>query len=75
VRIERRVRPAGQGRHRHRALADLTTHTSGAMAGLIAQLVRYAGHEIADGVVIGDPANADLTELARDVDWRGGRPV
>jgi nitric oxide synthase oxygenase domain/subunit len=38
------------------------------------QLVRYAGHETADGTVIGDPANAPLTRLARALGWSGGRP-
>jgi nitric-oxide synthase, bacterial len=39
------------------------------------QLVRYAGYEIADGVVIGDPANTVLTRIAEAAGWRGGRPV
>jgi nitric-oxide synthase len=38
------------------------------------QLVRYAGYEAADGAIIGDPANAGLTRLARDLGWPGGRP-
>jgi nitric-oxide synthase len=42
---------------------------------LNSQLVRYAGYETADGAVIGDPANADLTRLARDLGWPGGRPT
>ncbi len=41
---------------------------------LNSQLVRYAGYETADGAVIGDPANADVTRLARDLGWPGGRP-
>jgi nitric-oxide synthase, bacterial len=37
---------------------------------LSSQLVRYAGHaDAGDGGVIGDPANADLTRLARDLGW------
>lgn len=39
------------------------------------QLVRYAGYEAADGPVIGDPANADLTRLARGLGWPGGQPA
>ncbi len=35
------------------------------------QLVRYAGHHDAAGVVTGDPANADLTRLARQAGWPG----
>ena len=42
---------------------------------LNSQLVRYAGYETADGAVIGDPANADLTRLARDLGWPGGGPA
>jgi len=42
---------------------------------LNSQLVRYAGYETADGAVIGDPANADITGLARDLGWQGGRPA
>ena len=42
---------------------------------LNSQLVRYAGYEIADDVVIGDPANADLTRLARNLGWPGSRPA
>jgi len=38
------------------------------------QLVRYAGHETADGAVVGDPANVDVTRLARHLGWSGGRP-
>ncbi|MFD5558657.1 nitric oxide synthase oxygenase [Streptomyces sp. NPDC127068] len=36
------------------------------------QLVRYAGYRRADGTVLGDPANADLTALARRLGWPGG---
>src|SRR5262249_39435723 len=39
------------------------------------QLVRYAGYEAADGSIIGDPANAALTRLARELGWPGGRPA
>jgi len=37
---------------------------------LNSQLVRYAGHRRADGVV-GDPANLDLTDRARALGWQG----
>ena len=40
---------------------------------LNSQLARYAGYETADGAVIGDPANADVTRLARYLGWPGGR--
>jgi nitric-oxide synthase len=39
------------------------------------QLVRYAGYQAADGTVIGDPAAADVTRLARDAGWPGGWPA
>jgi nitric-oxide synthase, bacterial len=42
---------------------------------LSSQLVRYAGYEIADGVVIGDPSNTVITRIAEQAGWRGGRPV
>ena len=42
---------------------------------LNSQLVRYAGYETADGAIIGDPANTDVTRLARDFGWPGGRPA
>jgi nitric-oxide synthase, bacterial len=42
---------------------------------LSSQLVRYAGYEAVDGAVTGDPANADVTRLARDLGWPGGRPA
>jgi nitric-oxide synthase len=42
---------------------------------LNSQLVRYAGYETADGAAIGDPANTDVTRLARDLGWPGGRPA
>src|SRR5262249_47730318 len=35
------------------------------------QLIRYAGYRTPDGVV-GDPANADLTEVAGSLGWPGG---
>jgi nitric-oxide synthase, bacterial len=38
------------------------------------QLVRYAGYETADGAIIGDPSNSDLTHLARYLGWPGGQP-
>src|SRR5499427_7960690 len=38
------------------------------------QLVRYAGYETAGGVH-GDPANADITRLASELGWPGGRPA
>jgi nitric-oxide synthase, bacterial len=42
---------------------------------LSSQLVRYAGHADARGVVTGDPASAGLTRLACELGWRGpGRP-
>jgi len=42
---------------------------------LNSQLVRYAGHETADGAVVGDPANVEVTRLARQLGWSGGSPV
>lgn len=36
------------------------------------QLVRYAGYRRADGTVLGDPSQADFTEIARKLGWRGG---
>ncbi len=42
---------------------------------LSSQLIRYAGYETAGGAVIGDPANAGITRLARDLGWPGGRPA
>jgi nitric-oxide synthase, bacterial len=39
------------------------------------QLVRYAGYQTANGAVIGDPANAGVTRLARDLGWPGGEPA
>jgi nitric-oxide synthase len=41
---------------------------------LSSQLIRYAGYRSEGGAVIGDPANAGLTRLARELGWSGGRP-
>jgi nitric-oxide synthase, bacterial len=41
---------------------------------LNSQLVRYAGYPAADGTVTGDPANVDITLLARALGWPGARP-
>jgi nitric-oxide synthase len=38
------------------------------------QLIRYAGYPSADGAVVGDPANADITRLALRLGWPGGSP-
>jgi nitric-oxide synthase len=39
------------------------------------QLVRYAGHTGADGLVTGDPANVSQTQLAAELGWQPpGRP-
>ncbi|WP_214324445.1 nitric oxide synthase oxygenase [Nonomuraea sediminis] len=35
------------------------------------QLIRYAGYRQPDGSVVGDPANAELTEVAQALGWRG----
>lgn len=35
------------------------------------QLIRYAGYRQADGSFIGDPANAEVTEKALELGWRG----
>jgi nitric-oxide synthase len=42
---------------------------------LNSQLVRYAGYETGGGAVVGDPANVDLTRLARDLGWLGRSPA
>jgi nitric-oxide synthase, bacterial len=42
---------------------------------LSSQLVRYAGYEIADGVVIGDPSNTVLTRIAEQAGWPGAHPA
>ena len=36
------------------------------------QLIRYAGYRQADGSIIGDPANADLTHVILALGWKGG---
>lgn len=36
------------------------------------QLIRYAGYRQHDGSVIGDPVNADLTQIVQAMGWRGG---
>ncbi|MFI7108902.1 nitric oxide synthase oxygenase [Nonomuraea sp. NPDC050227] len=36
------------------------------------QLVRYAGHRLNGGGVLGDPRNAELTDLAKELGWRAG---
>ncbi|GAA3015637.1 nitric oxide synthase oxygenase [Kitasatospora albolonga] len=36
------------------------------------QLVRYAGHTTPEGALVGDPAGAGLTALARESGWKGG---
>ncbi len=41
---------------------------------LSSQLIRYAGYQTEGGAVTGDPANADVTALALDLGWPGGRP-
>jgi nitric-oxide synthase len=38
---------------------------------LNSQIVRYAGLEDASGVITGDPANAGVTRLARELGWPG----
>jgi nitric oxide synthase oxygenase domain/subunit len=42
---------------------------------LNSRLVRYAGYQTADGAVIGDPANADVTRRVGNLGWPGGRPA
>lgn len=36
------------------------------------QLIRYAGYRQPDGTIIGDPLQADFTDLLRHMGWRGG---
>ena len=36
------------------------------------QLIRYAGYRQPDGSIIGDPAQADFTDVLRRLGWRGG---
>jgi nitric-oxide synthase, bacterial len=38
------------------------------------QLVSYAGHRLPDGTVVGDPAGAELTRLARQRGWSPAEP-
>ena len=38
------------------------------------QLVRYAGYDMVGGGIVGDPSNAGLTRMARDLGWPGGQP-
>ncbi|HEY2242525.1 MAG TPA: nitric oxide synthase oxygenase [Streptosporangiaceae bacterium] len=38
------------------------------------QLVRYAGYDMVGGGIVGDPSNAAITRMARDLGWPGGRP-
>jgi nitric-oxide synthase len=42
---------------------------------LNSQLVRYAGYQEADGIIIGDPANVEVTALARALGWPGAQPA
>ena len=37
------------------------------------QLARYAGYELNDGSVLGDPAHIELTQLAEQAGWVGAR--
>ncbi len=34
------------------------------------QLIRYAGHRLGDGSVLGDPRHADFTEIVKEHGWR-----
>lgn len=36
------------------------------------QLIRYAGYQMDDGSVVGDPRYAGFTTMARELGWRGG---
>lgn len=36
------------------------------------QLIRYAGYRQSDGSIVGDPAQADFTDVLRRLGWRGG---
>ena len=36
------------------------------------QLIRYAGYRQADGAVVGDPRQEELTEVLRQLGWKGG---
>ncbi|KAM3110385.1 nitric oxide synthase oxygenase [Phormidesmis sp. 146-33] len=35
------------------------------------QLIRYAGYRNADGTIVGDPAQIELTEICRHLGWQG----
>lgn len=35
------------------------------------QLIRYAGYRQSDGSFVGDPANAELTQIAMELGWEG----
>ena|SRR5436305_4094653 len=37
------------------------------------QLIRYAGYRQPDGSIIGDPMQADFTEMVRRLGWRGAK--
>ncbi|MFI7125196.1 nitric oxide synthase oxygenase [Nonomuraea sp. NPDC050153] len=37
------------------------------------QLIRYAGHRTSGGRIVGDPRNADLTDMAKALGWQGRR--
>ncbi len=39
---------------------------------LSSQVVRYAGHDLGNGATLGDPANAEITRMARDLGWQPG---
>jgi nitric-oxide synthase, bacterial len=41
---------------------------------LNSQLIRYAGYQLADGSVTGDPLSTGITRLATGLGWPGGRP-
>ncbi|HEY0640040.1 MAG TPA: nitric oxide synthase oxygenase [Pseudonocardiaceae bacterium] len=38
-------------------------------------LIRYAGYRRPDGTILGDPANADVTDLARSLGWMPEHPT
>jgi nitric-oxide synthase len=37
------------------------------------QVIRYAGYRQVDGSVLGDPSHVELTEVIRELGWRGGQ--
>ncbi len=37
------------------------------------QLIRYAGYRHADGTVIGNPLHVELTDVIRQLGWKGGK--